>query len=78
MTKVPRPKPPEAQKQVSVQVPKRLTARIEDARARMSAAAGGITVTQSDVLRVVIERGLDALDAEQPAGGKASKRRRGG
>jgi hypothetical protein len=77
MTTVPRPKPPEVQKQVSVQVPETWTARIDRARARMSAAAGGITVTQSDVLRVVIDKGLAALEAELPPEGKG-KRRRGG
>jgi hypothetical protein len=75
MGKVPRPKPPETPKQVSVQVPESWTLRLDRIAARMSAAAGGVPVRRADVLRLVIGRGMDALESERPttedkAGGK--------
>jgi hypothetical protein len=72
MTKVPRPKPAETPKQVSVQVPESWTLRLDRIAARMSAAAGGVPVSRSDVLRLALARGMDALDAEHPE----KKRRR--
>lgn len=72
MTKVPRPKPPETPKQVSVQVPESWTVRLDHIAARMSAAAGGVPVRRADVLRLVIERGMGAFEAEQPAHPKAA------
>jgi hypothetical protein len=75
MEKVSRPKPPETPKQVSVQVPESWALRLDRIAARISAAAGGVPVRRADVLRMVIEKGMDVLDAERPAEGK---RRRGG
>jgi hypothetical protein len=75
MKNVPRPKPPEAPKQLSVQVPQSWTVRLDRIAARMSAAAGGVPLRRADVLRLVIERGMEVLDAEHPPEGK---RRRGG
>jgi hypothetical protein len=71
MKKVPRPKPPEPPKQLSVQVPESWTIRLDKIAARMSAAAG-VPLRRADVLRLVIEKGMDAI--EPPAEGK---RRRG-
>jgi hypothetical protein len=72
MKKVPRPKPPETPKQLSVQVPETWTVRLDKIAARASAAAGGVPLRRADVLRLVIEKGMDALDPPPEA-----KRRRG-
>lgn len=73
MSKVPRPKPPETPKQVSVQIPESWTVRLDRIAARTSAAAGGVPVRRADVLRMVIEKGMDVLDVpatspEKPRG----------
>jgi hypothetical protein len=59
-------------------VPESWTLRLDRIAARMSAAAGGVPVRRADVLRLVIERGMDALDAERPTteDKTAGKRRR--
>jgi hypothetical protein len=66
MSEVPRPKPPETPRQVSVQIPESWTVRLDRIAARMSAAAGGVPVRRADVLRLVIERGMDSLDGGRP------------
>jgi hypothetical protein len=81
MLEVPRPKPPETPRQVSVQIPESWTVRLDKIAASMSAAAGGVPVRRADVLRLVIERGMDALDggrpaATEPATAKAPSKRR--
>ena len=59
-------------------MPESWTLRLDRIAARMSAAAGGVPVRRADVLRLVIERGMDALDAERPTteDNTAGKRRR--
>ena len=60
---VPRPKPPVRQVQVSVQVPEPWAGRLDRIAEKMSAAAGGVPVRRADVLRVVIQKGMDAVEA---------------
>jgi hypothetical protein len=70
MSKSPVPRPKSANDlQVTVLLPSELVDRL-DARAAAKSQEQGLTVTRADILRLVIRRGLEALDAEHPPEGK--------
>jgi hypothetical protein len=52
-----------AAKVVPVRLPEEVLARVEAQRARLGQSTG-LTLSQSQVIRMVIERGLTALEAE--------------
>jgi hypothetical protein len=52
-----------AAKVVPVRLPEEVLARVEAQRARLGQSTG-LTLSQSQVLRMIIERGLAALEAE--------------
>lgn len=55
---------------VYARLPEETVERIDALVAELSKAARGIELSRSDVLRLVIDRGLTALDAEQRKGAK--------
>jgi hypothetical protein len=65
MARVPRAKPPEDRRQVSVSIPTSWHERADALAARMSPDPL-VKMTITDVLRVAISRGLDSLEAEGP------------
>ena len=60
--------------QVAFRLPKDLIARIDDYAARLAKEQAGMTVTRTDVVRVLLTRALDAEPASKPKGGRRTRR----